>query len=81
MKDYANPLLLLIIIALLSWKVSVGIETPSAVEIWMLTLCITGFIVNGLLALARAMAQRKDLSKEDIAELYAILKEAEEDAK
>ncbi len=59
MKDYANPLFLLIIIALLSWKVSVGIETPSSVEIWMLTFCITGFIVNGLLALARAMAQRK----------------------
>lgn len=59
MKDYANPLLLLIILALLSWKVSLGIETPSAVEIWLLTLCVTGVIVNGLLALARAMAQRK----------------------
>ena len=31
--------------------------------------------------LVSAMAQRNDLSKEDIAELYAILKEAEEDAK
>lgn len=31
--------------------------------------------------LVSAMAQRNDLSKEDITELYAILKEAEEDAK
>lgn len=61
MKDYANPLLLLIVIALLSWKVSMGIETPSAVEVWLLTLCVTGFVVNGLLSIARAMARRKAL--------------------
>jgi hypothetical protein len=61
MKDYANPLLLLIIIALLSWKVSIGIETPDSVEVSMLTLCVTGFIVNGALALARALSQRKAL--------------------
>lgn len=61
MKDYANPLLLLIVIALLSWKVSVGIETPAAVEVWMLTLCVTGFAVNGLLSIARALTNRKAL--------------------
>lgn len=61
MKDYANPLLLLIILALLSWKVSAGIETPSAVEVWLLTLCVSGFIVNGLLSIARAMTKRKAL--------------------
>lgn len=61
MKDYVNPLLLLIIIALLSWKVSVGIETPSQVEIWLLTLCVSGFIVNGLLSFAQAIARRKSL--------------------
>lgn len=59
MKDYVNPLLLLIVIALLSWKVSVGIETPAAVEVWMLTLCATAFVVNGLLGIARALANRK----------------------
>lgn len=59
MKDYANPLLLLVIIALLSWKVSMGVETPTSVEVWLLTLCVTGFIVNGLLAVARAMSKRK----------------------
>lgn len=61
MKDYFNPLLLLIVIALLSWKVSVGIETPASVEVWLLTLCATGFVVNGLLSVARALAKRKSL--------------------
>ncbi len=61
MKDYINPLLLLIIIALLSWKVSVGIETPSQVEIWLLTLCVSGFIVNGLLSFAQALARRRSI--------------------
>lgn len=61
MKDYINPLLLLIVIALLSWKVSMGIETPTTVEVWMLTLCATGFVVNGLLSIARALAGRKAL--------------------
>lgn len=61
MKDYANPLLLLIIIALLSWKVSMGIDTPPSVEVWLLTLCVTGFAVNGLMSIARAMAHRKAL--------------------
>lgn len=61
MKDYANPFLLLVIIALLSWKVSTGIDTPDSVEIWLLTLCVTGFIVNGLLSIARAMTGRKAL--------------------
>lgn len=59
MKDYANPALLLIVIALLSWKVSLGIETPSSVEVWLLTLCATGFVVNGLLSIARALAHRR----------------------
>ena len=61
MKDYINPLLLLIVIALLSWKVSAGIETPSQVEIWLLTLCVSGFIVNGLLSFAQALARRKSV--------------------
>ena len=61
MKDYLNPLLLLVIIALFCWKVSVGIETPSSAEVALLTLCVTGFIVNGLLSLARSLSSRKAL--------------------
>lgn len=72
MKDYYNPLLLLIIIALLSWKVSVGIETPDSVEVWMLTLCVTGFIINGLLAFARSLARRKAVMSVVWAAVYLI---------
>ena len=61
MKDITNPILLLIVIALLSWKVSMGIETNAKVEIALLTLCVTGFVVNGLLGIARALARRKAL--------------------
>ena len=61
MKDYINPFLLLVVIALLSWKVSAGIETPSQIEIWLLTLCVSGFIVNGLLSFAQALARRKSI--------------------
>lgn len=59
MKDITNPFLLLVIIGLLSWKVSMGIETHPHVEIALLTLCVSGFIVNGLLSIAQALARRK----------------------
>lgn len=72
MKDYFNPLLLLVIIALLSWKVSVGIETPTSVEVWLLSLCATGCIVNGLLSVARALARRKALMSVTWAAVYLV---------
>ncbi len=72
MKDYVNPLLLLIVIGLLSWKVSMGIETPSAVEVWLLTLCATGCVVNGLLSIARALAKRKAVMSVTWAAVYLI---------
>ena len=59
MKDITNPFLLLVVIGLLSWKVSMGIETHPHVEIALLTLCVSGFIVNGLLSIAQALARRK----------------------
>lgn len=61
MKDFVNPLLLLIVIILLSWKISSGLETPSSVEVWLLTLSATGFTVNLLLCIARMLAKRKSL--------------------
>lgn len=73
MKDYVNPFLLLIVIALFCWKVSVGIETPSSVEVALLTLCVTGFIVNGLLSLAQAFARRKAIMTVVWSCVYLIL--------
>lgn len=59
MKDIFNPFLLLVVIALLSWKVSMGVEAGETVEIALLTLCVSGFLVNGLLSIAQALARRK----------------------
>ena len=61
MKDFVNPLLLLIVIVLLSWKISAGMEAPSTVEVWLLTLCATGFAVNLLLCIAQLLTKRKSL--------------------
>lgn len=65
MKDYANPTLLLLITALFAWCMAGGTESDSALlqpGLWLLTVCATGCIVNGLLCLARALAHRPVLA-------------------
>lgn len=65
MRDYANPLLLLIITALLAWSMTGGTESDNALlqpELWVLTLCATGCLVNALLCLARGLAHRPMLA-------------------
>lgn len=65
MKDYANPTLLLLITALFAWSMAGGTESDSALlqpGLWLLTVCATGCIVNGLLCLARALAHRPVLA-------------------
>lgn len=73
MKDYANPLLLLIVIGLLSWKITMSIEAPAAVEVWLLTLCVSGCLVNGLLAVARALSRRQALMAVVWSVVYLVL--------
>lgn len=65
MKDYANPILLLVITALLAWCMTGGTESATALSdpsLWLLTLCATGCLVNGLLCLARGLAHRPMLA-------------------
>lgn len=65
MRDYANPLLLLMLTALFAWCMTGGTESDNALlqpELWLLTLCATGCIVNGLLCLARGLAHRPMLA-------------------
>lgn len=73
MRDFANPVLLLIVMGLFSWKILSGEETPGGVELWLLTLCTTGFLVNGALSLARAFAHRKILMPVVWSCVYLIL--------
>lgn len=65
MRDYSNPILLLIITALFAWCMTGGTESDNALlqpELWLLTVCATGCLVNGLLCLARGLAHRPLLS-------------------
>lgn len=64
MKDYVNPLFLLVIIGLMVWRSLAG-DAPVALqaEVWLLTLCVVGVVANGALALARAFTHRPSLMK------------------
>lgn len=65
MRDYANPTLLLLLTALFAWCMTGGTESDSALSdpaLWLLTLCATGCLVNGLLCLARGLAHRPMLA-------------------
>lgn len=65
MRDYANPTLLLLLTALFARCMTGGAESDSALlqpELWLLTLCATGCLVNGLLCLARGLAHRPMLA-------------------
>lgn len=65
MKDYVNPLLLLIITALFAWCMAGSSESESILlqpGLWLLTVCATGCIVNALLCIARALAHRPVLA-------------------
>lgn len=57
MKDFYNPLLLLVVVGLLSCRF-MDIEGADTWTLWALVLCATGFVVDGALALARALTHR-----------------------
>lgn len=62
MKDIVNPLVLLSVVALVACHV--GADSDGLADgflIWALALCATAFIVDGILAIARAIAHRKVL--------------------
>lgn len=65
MRDYSNPTLLLLLTALFAWCMTGGTESDNALmqpDLWLLTLCATGCLVNGLLCLARGLAHRPMLA-------------------
>lgn len=63
MKDYVNPILLLLVIILMACRVAVGSEsTADMLNILLLSLCVTLVLVNGALGLARALARRPSVA-------------------
>ncbi len=72
MRDYVNPLLLLIIVVLLACRVS-GVGESGMLEVWILGVCVTAFVVNGALCLARLLTRRHALMSTVWAVVYLIL--------
>ncbi len=61
MKAFLNPFLLLVCILLLAFSYvssASGEEGNAMVETWVLTLCLLGVIINGILGVARMLTQR-----------------------
>lgn len=64
MRDYINPLLMVIITALFALALSdVSVEDNAWLqpELWLMTVCATGCLVNGALSIARGLAHRSVL--------------------
>lgn len=74
MKDYVNPVLLLIVIGLMGCRCAV--ESPEALDLldgWVLALCTTGVVVNGALALSRALVRQASLVSVVWAVVFVVL--------
>lgn len=75
MKDYVNPLLLLVVVALFAWVLQGPAEETAAIDpaLWLLVLCATGCVVNGLLCMARMLAHRPVLMGAVWSMVYLVL--------
>lgn len=74
MKDFVNPLVLLAVVVLVACRM--GAEDEGAAGsflLWALALCATAFIVDGALAVARAMTRRRVLLPVVWASVFLIL--------
>ncbi len=72
MRDYVNPLVLLVVVALLACRVS-GVGGAATLDVWLLTLCVTAFIADAALALARSMTHRRALMSVVWAVVFMVL--------
>lgn len=63
MKSLANPVLLLAVMVILAVQVHYSVDGPpevaGGISAWAMTLCAVGLLVNGALALSRALARRR----------------------
>ncbi len=69
MRDYFNPAALLAVVGLFAW----GMTDGGNAGVWALAICVTAFVVNGALSLARMMARRPVLMGVVWSAAYLIL--------
>ncbi len=60
MRDFVNPLVLLVVVVLLACRAG-GVGDSVTLDGWILALTVTAFIVNGALCMARLLARRRAL--------------------
>jgi len=72
MRDYINPLLLLVIVVLLALRVS-GAGDVAVYDMWLLVLCVTALLVNGALMVARSISRRRALMSAVWSVVYLLL--------
>ncbi len=73
MRDYFNPIFTLIIVGGMAWRCTTQGEITTSQDAWLLSLCVVGVLVNGVLALARALTQRLPLGTTVWAAVYFVL--------
>jgi len=71
-RDFYNPLLLLIVVILLACRFS-HVGAAGTLEVWVLVLCSTGFVIDGSLAMARALTHRPGIMKVVWAVVFLIV--------
>lgn len=74
MKALVNPLVLLVLVILLACRFhSETLQMENTLDWWLLSIAVTALIVNGILALSRALAHRPSLMLVVWSVVYLIL--------
>ena len=72
MRDYVNPLVLLGVVALFACRVS-GMGGAATLDTWLLTLCVTAFVADAAVGVARLLTHRRALMSVVWAVVFLIL--------
>lgn len=74
MKDYVNPLLLVVVFGLMACRVvAESDEAVNLLDVSLLSICVTGVVVDGALGLARALAKRPSVRSVVWAGVFFVL--------
>lgn len=59
MRDYFNPLVLLVVVGMFAWGMLDGEGSGINAGVWAMSLCVSAFLVNGALSLARLITHAR----------------------
>lgn len=61
MRDYFNPLVLLVVVGMFAWGMLDAEGSGVNAGVWAMAVCVSAFLVNGALSLARLITHRPSL--------------------